>query len=151
MRRFAALLLLAAGCHPGSSPDITAAREEIRTVIRSYHELLSKGDVEGAAALAAPEFSIVSGGENPVYGREAAIVLLKGFVDVYKEKDLVGKREPRYGEIRIDVRDGLAVATYSVTFLEPKGPFHESYTQLFARKGGTWLLLHEHRAPRTLR
>lgn len=139
-------ILLLAGCS-GSSEE-TAVREQIRTSIRSYHELLSKGDVEGAAALAASDVTIVVGGENPVHGKEACLGAWKAFVEIYKEKDLLGKRDARYSDIRIDIRGSMAIATYGVTFLEPRGPFNEAYTQLFERSGSRWLLLHEHRAPR---
>src|SRR5688572_12353528 len=91
-------LILAAGCGGDSASD-TATREEIRGVILSYHDHLSKGEVEEASRLAAPEVSIVVGGDNPAHGKEACLGVWNGFVHVYKEKDLLGKREARYADI----------------------------------------------------
>jgi hypothetical protein len=152
MRRLLLLLGVAvAGCGEGSTPpDVAVARTEIDGIIKAYHKHLSAGEVDKAMEFAAPDFSIVSNWDNPVHGKEASVELLNKFVEIYKEKDILGKRDARYADIRIDINGQVAVAQYSVSFLEPKGVvFNEAYQQVFRREGGKWVMWKEARTART--
>jgi ketosteroid isomerase-like protein len=151
MRKWFLLATLAAGCGEANPPqDVGAARAEIDALIKQYHDKLIRGDIDGVVALLDPEFSISFSGQDTVYGRDPATAVLKGFVEFYKAQDILGKRKPRFGEIRIRQDGNVALATYTVAFIDDPGKpaFEETFTHILRRTGGKWLFLHDQHAPK---
>jgi hypothetical protein len=147
MRNIAlALAVTAAGCGEAAPPDIGTTRTEIEAIVKQYHDKLSAGDIDGAAVFIVPEASHGSRADKLSYGKETVLRDLRGYIDIYKEKDLIGKRDAKYGRIEITQYHEVALARYDVTFLEKGKPFNEIYTQLFKRIGGKWMIIHEHRS-----
>jgi ketosteroid isomerase-like protein len=148
MRKLLAAALILTGCGESTPPDIGTTRLEIEALVKKFHEHMGQGNHDALLEMLTPEFSLAWSGEEPVHGKEKAGQTLKEFIDILKSKDLIGKRKPRFSEIRVHQEGTLAWAVYSVAFLEMQPPFEETYTQLFKRTSGKWLLIHDHRSPR---
>jgi ketosteroid isomerase-like protein len=150
MRRLIIAAALLAGCGEsgGPPPDLAATRAEIESMVKRYHEHFTNAEVDPILAMLDSEFSITWNGEEPAHGREAAGNVLKGFMEFFKSKDLIGKRKASFREIRITQEGNVATAMYQVFFMESadRPPTTESYLQVFKRKEGKWLLYREHRS-----
>lgn len=150
MRKLIVLVAFLAGCGEaaGPPPDLAATKAEIESMVKRYHEHFTNAEVDPIMAMLDSEFSIIYSGQEPVYGREAAGNVLKGFIEFYKSKDWIGKRQATFREIRVTQEGKIATASYRVFFMDApdKPPTIEAYLQVFKHREGKWLLYREHRS-----
>lgn len=145
---FALALLGAAGCGERTPPELGPTKAEVEKLVRTFHDAMNAGDLEAISGMCAADFSLAWSGADPAFGRENALKEIQKFVDYHKAHDLLGKRKPRFDEIRIRQEGTIAWAVYTVAFIEQKPQSIEVYTQMFRREGGRWMLIHDQRGQR---
>jgi ketosteroid isomerase-like protein len=134
----AALLGLGACSGDAPPPDLASHKEEIRRVLREYHDAGDKGDVARMVSFLAPECTMFKGQEDFARRAEECEKELTERI-----KKIEGQnRSTLLGRETIEVTGNIAVVTYVASV--NVGNLRAPITAVFRRSGDKWLIAHLH-------
>ena len=146
--------LLAAACHRAAQPTLSEAQQaaiadSLKQMVAAAYDFSSRDVVEHLMSLYPDSGKVVSATAGRV---SASRDTLQAGIRQFWENVGRNMRNPRWmwGETHIEVLSpdaAVLTATYRVPHLTPRGAPHViggAWTAVFARRGGRWVIVHEH-------